>query len=198
MSSSFLVWIQGIYKDGVCKLGDLRNVADDFEISDGISRLAGWPADAASAMNPKFPKDIGFADCLAGTGFHVISAKAKQVLEGAGVGKPDKIEYLPIKIINHKGRVEPVEYFIVNPLDIVDCIDLKASEVDMDSIDKGMIQGCAQLVLREDLIPAELKVFRLAKWNSTIIIRRKLVDSMKAAGLTQMGFMDLLEFTGLD
>jgi len=197
MSSNFLVWSEGLYKDGVCKLGSLKGVPDDFEIHDGVSRLAGWPADASAPMHPRFPKDIGFADCLRGTGFRVISAKARQVLEGAGVGKPEKIEYLPIKIINHKGRVEPVEYFIANPLDIVDCIDMEASKAEMDSIDKGMIEDCAQLVLRENVIPAELKVFRLAKWNSTIIVRSTLAESMKAAGLTLLGFMDPLKYKGV-
>jgi hypothetical protein len=196
MSSSFLVWDQGLYKDGVCKLGSLKGVPDTFEIHDGVSRLAGWPADASAPMHPRFPKDIGFADCLRGTGFLVISAKARQVLEGAGVGKPEKIEYLPVKIINHKGRVEQVEYFIANPLDIVDCIDVEASVVKMDPINKSTITSAERLVLREQAIPPELKVFRLGKWPCTVIVQSKLADTMKAAGLTLLNFRDPLVYTG--
>ena len=181
-------------EDGVCKLDSLAGVEDDFEIDDGVQRLKGWPADAFAAMDARFPKDIGLADCLYGASFLVISLNAKRFLENEDV---TKVEFLPIKIINHKGRVASEDYFVVNPLEIVDCIDKDASEVELDSIDTGAISGCAQLVLRKEVIPPHFKVFRPAFWSGLILIRRELAQRMTAAGLTGMEFIEPHEYTGL-
>jgi hypothetical protein len=183
-------------KDGICKLDALMGVPDDFEIHDGVSRLAGWPPDASAAMDPNFPKDIGLADSLNLAGFVVISARAREFLNDKGVGKPEKIEFLPIKIINHKGRLEAAEYFIVNPLDVIDCVDREASETKAEVLDKKMIRACERLVLRENVIPADLKIFRLGFWSGRIILRRELADSMKAAGLTMMKFFEPEDYEG--
>jgi hypothetical protein len=194
MSSGFLVWRPGTMQDGICKLNGLSGVDDDFEIDDGVSRIQGWPSDAAAAMDPDFPKDIGLADSLYGASFLVVSSKAKAFLDGENIGK---VEFLPMKIINHKGRVASGDYFVVNPLQIIDCIDQAASVVELDSIDKGMISTCDKLVLRESVIPRELKVFRAAFWSGLILIRRETAGRIEAAGLTGMSFIEPDEYTGL-
>ena len=100
------------------------------------------------------------------------------------------------EIINHKGRLEAAEYFIVNPLDVIDCVDREASETKADILNKKMIRSCKRLVLREDVIPTELKIFRLGFWSGRIIIRRELADSMQAAGLTLMKFFEPEKYKG--
>ena len=194
MSSGFLVWRPGTMVDGICKLNNLTGVEDDFEIDDGVPRLAGWPDAASAAMDPRFPKDVGFADSLYGSGYVAISLNTRRFLEKEGV---NKIEFLPIKIINHKGRVAADEYFVVNPLELVDCVDKVASEVEMDTIDEGAISSCAQLVLSEDAISPELKLFRAALWSGLILIRRDLAERMTGAGLTGMKFIEPHAYTGL-
>jgi len=189
--SNYLVWRPGLKKDGICKLNGLTGVPKSYEIDDGVPRLQGWPPDAAAAMNPDFPKDIGLADSLSGATFLVISGKAKQFIEQENAGK---IEFLPMKIINHKGRVASEDYFVVNPLDVVDCIDKEASGAEMDD---DMIEGCAQLVLKEDAIPKDLKIFRTKFWSGRILIRRDLAQKMTAAGLTCMSFTEPAEYTGM-
>ena len=194
MSSDFLVWRSGIMKDGICKLRSLTGASKSFQIDDGVSRLTGWSADAAASMNEDYPKDIGLADSLSGASFLVVSGKVKAFLEPEKVGN---IEFLPMKIMNHKGRVASEDYFVVNPLDIVDCIDKDASMVDLDPLHKDMISTCAMLVLKEDQIPKTLKVFRTKFWSGMIIIRRDLAQKMKSAGLTLLNFVEPEEYNGL-
>jgi hypothetical protein len=192
--SGYLVWRPGTMKDGICKLKGLTGVPKSFQINSGVPRLQGWPAEAAAAMDPNFPKDLGLADSLDGANFLVISGKAKQLIEQETAGK---IEFLPVKIINHKGRVASEDYFVVNPLDVVDCIDKDASSVDLDTLNKDMIDGCAQLVLKENVIPQESKIFRTKFWSGRILIRRELAQKMQKAGLTCMNFIEPAEYTGL-
>jgi hypothetical protein len=195
MSADFLVWRDGALTDGICKLDGLSGgVTKSFQIHQGISRLAGWSPDASSAMNPDWPKDIGLADSMSCENFPVVSAKAKDFFAGESAGK---IEFLPIKIINHKGRVASDSYFVVNPLDIVDCIDKDASVVKMNPINK-QIKGCKQLVLKADAIPPELKIFRLKDWPDVVVIRRELaVKAEKEAGLTNLKFYESATYDGM-
>jgi hypothetical protein len=194
MGSAFLVWRRGAMKDGICKLNGLVGLEDDYEIDDGVSRSDGWPSDVSASMDPEFPKDIGLADSLPGTGFVLLSAAAKAFLEQKQVRN---IEYLPIKIINHKGRAMIEPYFVLNPLEIVDCIDKDASGVRLSPMNKTMIKSCKQLVLHEEKVPAEARVFRTAFWSGRILIRRDLAEEMNAAGLTGMTFLEPQTYTGL-
>jgi hypothetical protein len=175
-------------------LHGLSGVSDDFEIHDGVSRLKGWPDDASAPMHPRYPKDLGLADSLMCGEFVVISAKTKDFVENEAMGK---IEFLPIKIVNHKGRVGPEPYFVINPLEIVDCMDKDASVAEFNSTDEGFISGCEQLVLKEDAIPQELKVFRLGLWSGMILIRREVAEKMTTAGLTGLNFIEPAEYNGL-
>lgn len=192
--NDYLVWRPGTMKDGICKLKGLTGVPKSFQINSGVSRMQGWPGEAASAMNPSFPKDLGLADSLFGANFLVISGKAKQLIEQETT---DKIEFLPIKIMNHKGRVASEDYFVVNPLDVVDCIDKDASAVVLDSFNKDMIDGCARLVLKEAAIPKGSKIFRTKFWSGRILIHRELARKMQDAGLTCMNFIEPAEYTGM-
>ena len=181
-------------KDGICKLKKITGVPDIFEINAGVSRLAGWPDDAAAAMSPKFPKDLGLADSLYGAIFVVVSAKVHHILEPEGGGR---VEFLPLKIHDHKGRLASDEYFVVNPLAIVDCIDETASLAVRDEIDENSIESCAALVLREDAVSAGIVIFRPEHWRSLILIRRALADKLTAAGLTALRFIEPDKYTGL-
>jgi hypothetical protein len=96
-------------------------------------------------MDPSFPKDIDLADSLDGTTFVIVSDAVRSFLDSAAV---PQIETLPIKIIDHKGRVASDAYYILNPLAAVDCIDEDASAVELDLLDPGTFSGCEQLALR--------------------------------------------------
>ena len=192
--TNLLVWRPGQIKNGICKLRGLNGVENDFELDEGISRVEGWPDDASSAMSPRYPKDIGLADSLYGAGFLVASAAVRKLLDDASVAR---VEYLPLRIINHKGRVASADYFIVNPLAVVDCIDAAASVVKENPLDPGSYSGCKQLVLRDSEVPPELAVFRCLHWPAVIVVRKSLADQMTAAGLTGLHFMEPLTYTGL-
>jgi hypothetical protein len=194
MSSNLLLWRPGEIKQGVCKLKGLSGVEDDFELDEGISRLDGWRDDASSAMSPRYPKDLGLADSLYGAGYLVVSAAVRKLLEEAAVAR---VEYLPLRIINHKGKVASADYCIVNPLAVVDCIDATASVVKENPLDPGNYSGCKQLVLRETEVPAELAVFRCLHWPAVIVVRKSLADRMTAAGLTGLHLMEPAAYTGL-
>lgn len=189
-----LVWRPGSHADGVCRVRGLQNVDDVFELGMGVSRSSGWPNDAFCRMDPFYPKDIALADSLLGANVLLVSSRVKDFLGGARV---NNVELLPVQIVNHKGRTASRDYFVVNPLDVCDCIDEQQSLAERNPIDPDSILGSARLALRYDRIPAELKIFRPEFWREIVLIRRELADAMRAAGLTGLRLIEPDDYTGL-
>ena len=153
-------------------LTDLKNVEKIYEIQKGISRKNDFPKDACFHMDPGFPKDIGLADhldneesCL------VVSKQLKKFLESK-ITSP--IEYLSVTIFNHKNQVASNEYFIVNPLNVVDCINLEESEVEWNSLDSEDIDDLEELVFDEGKIDDNMLIWDRSnrrRWLYTAVTR---------------------------
>lgn len=190
--SGFLVWERGVAKDGIAKLGGLRGVEDSFEIDDGVSRANGWPDDASFEMSKMFPKDLGLADSMSSDELMVTSLALKEAVAIEG----DTIEWLPVKLINHKGRMAPEQYFVMNPLRVVDCVDAKASNARYNPINEQYIDECDRLVLREDAIPEGLDVLRIQFIAGGILIRKSLAEKLTKANLTGLRFTEPSSYKG--
>lgn len=188
----FLIW-RNRYEEGYCVVTN-PNVKDDYELSEGVSRADGWPDDVKAPMSPEYPKDIELPDNVSGTELVIISDKVRQALAAERV---TNVEYLPLTIVNHKKKVASKDYFILNPPDVVDCIDLEASEVKWNAIDKTLISRCKQLVLKEANVPKDAKVFRPKHLPNQILIRSDLAKKLEGAGLTGLHFTDPAKFRGL-
>src|SRR4051794_17048015 len=101
MQSEFVLWRPGLPIPGVCLVQNVEGVADEFELGFGVSRANGWPADARCLMDPIRPRDVQLADGLFGSGRIIVSPKVQAALAAEGV---NRVELLPIKVVNHKGR----------------------------------------------------------------------------------------------
>lgn len=188
MSAAYFLW-EREYEEGYCVLGALEKVQKGFQIMRGISRLQGFPEDAYFAMQPDFPKDIQVPDNVYGAVHVVISKKARAVLEPLTT---NRVEFLPVKIKDHKGRTASAEHFVLNPLDICDCIDLNASQVDWNDINPDQIGFCQGLYFKPDSIPKDYTLFRLRHWEENIVVRDDVIGALKGAGLTGLFFVDPL------
>lgn len=188
----FLIW-RNRYEEGYCVVTN-PNVDDDYELGEGVARADGWPEDVTAPMSQEYPKDIELADNVFGTELIIISDRTRQALIAEGV---TDVEYLPMSIMNHKKKVASTEYFILNPPTVVDCIDLDASEVKWNAIDKSLISRCKQLVLKESKVPKDAKVFRPKHLPTEILVRADVARKLEAAGLTGLFFIDPAKFRGV-
>jgi len=187
----FMIWSSG-YVEGVCVVNP-ATIENEWELDEGKPRLADFPSDATCAMDPEFPDDIALADNLYGAGNPVISAKVREVLEREVTA--NRLEFLPLQIINHKGRVASHDYYVLHPLDVLDCIDTEKSKVKWNNISPDRLSGCEGLVLKED-IPEDSRIFRPTFWGSKILVRNDLVDALTAAELTGLLFIEANGYTG--
>jgi len=193
MSDEFFIW-EDDYEEGYCVIKPPVGIEKAYQLGEGKPRSADWPADARCEMDPDFPKDIQLADSLYGAGLRVASGKLKEFIQRE---QADHIEYLPLTIINHKGRIASKDYFILNPIGAVDCIDTQQSNVEWNPIDPELIDECDQLVIEGDQVPADRFVFRPKFLPSLILIRKVLAEKMKAQPFTGIFLKSPSEYIGL-
>jgi hypothetical protein len=193
MNYQFLVVVPG---KKVCRLGRVMKVDAPYQLKRGISRIGKWPQDAAFEMDKERKTDVGLEDFLGNIeGVLVVSQKAKDLLIQEGV---QAVEYLPVKIINHKGRATKEAYYIAHQIDLQDCLDLKKSQYERNDIDPEFISTVEKMVIAEDKIAPNRMLFRMKQFPKVPIIHRKLAQSIKGAGLTGVYFGEIKSYPELE
>ncbi len=184
----YLVWEEEA-SDVFCTLNYLLNVEKDYELYEGISRINSFPSDACFHMYKDKPKAIKLSDNIENiTDVPVISQKLMEFVKSY---KPKSVEFLPVTIFNHKGRVASKNYFIMNPLIVQDCIDLEKSKVKWWT--KDSIVSWKKLILDTKQIDNTLLLFRAKYHPITIFIRRDFANAIEKEDFTGIEFDELYE-----
>jgi hypothetical protein len=165
-----------------------------WELKEGVPRAAGFPANICFRMNERYKKAVKLTDNLI-NGFKlvIVSSPLKRFLEAEAL---KNVEYLPVSIINHKDRVASADYFIVNPVEPQDCLDLDKSSVTYNHIIPTDIDWVKQLVLDPKRIDPDVRLFRIKNFNSAVIVRRDLAEAVTKAGFKGTLFLELNEYEG--
>lgn len=173
---------------GYCVCTALQGFDEEFLIAYGQSVAEQFPEDTFYKMSNEFPKDIQLADAIDNyDSYLLVSPRLGAFIKNEVNGD---IEFLPTKILNHKGRVASDEYLIVNVLDIHDAIDLDQSEVKWNRIDPDKITKFRKLVLKEDRIPLECQMLRLKHFPNRVLVQRDLAEAIQDQGFTGVSFVE--------
>jgi len=177
----------------ICVLKSLENVEKTYELTHGLTRQKDFPNDACFHMDEAHPKDIELADHLGnGDDFVVVSKSLKEFLESKIT---DPVEYLPVTIFNHKNRIASKEYYIINPLKVIDCIDQEESEIEWNELDDQSIDDCDELVFNDDEIPDDTMIFRPKHLTWAVFIAESLADEMENQKFTGSIFIPVEKFS---
>ncbi len=184
-----MVWIHG-GSDIYCFLNSLSNVDNASEIYDGTSFIKDFPTDACFHMDESKPKAIKLADHVRNaSGLHVVSQNLMEFIKSHN---PESVEFLPVTIYNHKGRVASTEYYIMNPLIVQDCIDLEKMEVKWNPANKEKISSWkGGLILDTNRIDKTIQIFRPKYHTNTVLVRKDLATSIENDDFTQILFKEL-------
>ncbi len=173
-------------------LTTIHNVKDAWEIAKGIPRAKGFPKDAFFEMDPKFKKFVALADNMKNRErMLVTSKKLKDFVEARA---PKRVEYLPVGLVNHKKKPVPDPYFVVHPLEVVDCIDTKRSDLQWNAIDKEKIASLNKHVLKPNAIDGKHLLFRPKHLEYYVMVLPELVDAILQAGFTGVRFTPVASF----
>jgi hypothetical protein len=140
----------------------------------------------SSIKNKKQKDKIASSTVGAGILF-LISPAAKAFFEKL---KIDNVQYFAVSVKSKSLEVR--DYKIVNITDKIDCADLSASDIVIDSDNE--ISSISSLVLDEAKVPKDKKIFLLARRSTAIIIvHEDLKKSIEEAGLMGFRFVELTD-----
>lgn len=174
---------------GCCSLLALQNVERVWDLRSGVPRAKDFPESACFHMDPAHKKAVKLADQLYNRdGLPVVSSRVKAFIEGKRI---DSIEFLRVSIFDHKGRVSSEDYWIMNPLDVQDCIDTKNSKIVWNAIKKEMIASCEKLVLDTKHIDPRTVILRPKHLERVIVVRGDLAKGLADQRFTGVDVCDL-------
>ena len=195
MSPSYVVWRDR--PDGKrCHLAPILNVERAAYLLEGVPLLAGWPENACYEMDRAYKTRTRLTDSLIGRNFGVvISERLRDFLLAHEV---DGIEFLPVAVVDHKGKTVEEKYYLVNNIDQQDAFDQTQSVYERNTIDENQIDTVAKLVLDYAKIKPTAQLFRLKHFKRMMLVREDLAAKLTASGMTGFSFMTLerfIEFT---
>jgi len=165
---------------------------DDFHwmLLEGESAADDYPDEMTVELAPD--SGVKLADSIPNLlSIYVVSEKLKGILEQTG----EAFEFLPLRIRNHKGKVEKETFYIANLLGSLRCMDLEQSDAAQSSMEKDQMRRIRRLVLDPEKIPEAKKIFRLGEMKQLIIVRKDLaVEIYRTQGCRGMIFQDMEEF----
>lgn len=140
-------------------------------------------------MNPDFPNDLLLPDNVGNSlQLNLVSEAVHRFLVETGLGD---VEYLPVSIIDHEGRVASLTHVIVNPVGPVDCIDMAQTRCTMSEFVEGDIDEVTRLVIDERRVPAGRQVFKLEGLGAPTLVRRALAQRIDQQGFSGFTWLEL-------
>lgn len=176
----------------VCVLSELMGIEKPYQLRNGVPLADSLSGEAAFKMDPDYPTDTVLADCLINRHRQFIaSSRLKAFLE---TRRLVDVEYLPVDIIDHKGRPIKQPYYIVHPIHPVDCLDIEKCGAKWSRIDKTAIQKVEALVIDASKVDPKREFFRPKHFHWVILVRSDLADAIDAQGFTGIRWIDPKDF----
>lgn len=184
----FVAWSSRPVEGGAV-LTQLQGMDRAFAMDDGESFAGAFPTGAHFRFDPDFKRDTLPVDFYINVdGMMVCSARAMEFIRAQ---LPDAVEYLPVGILDHKGRRLAQPHWIVHPIDPPDCIDLDASKVTWSSLDPDSIQRYRHLEIDPGRVPAGRQIFRPKACPSLLALRRGFAETLVQQQFSGAGWKEI-------
>jgi hypothetical protein len=169
---------------------------EDFILDRGERVAQLFPPEPTVRFSEDFPKRRKVCDFMSTTfGSHIVSAKVKRILEEQGA---DNCEFIPLTMLDHKGKVASKEHFLLNVLGHVEAVDMERSQVVMNSILKDRIGNFERLVLKRDAIPPNAIIFRLSRKRDEFLVNQAAYEALTKEGVTGLKCFRAEGWDGMD
>ena len=182
MHSKYVIWKSDTNIPNACVLGEFKRVDKSFQLRKGVPRAATFQEDASFTMHEDHPYDTLLTDSLNNIFMMIVaSRRLKEFLEARAL---KQVEYLPVTILDHKGRPASRDYFIIHPVNPVDCLNIDECNARWGHIDKNSIKFVKRLVLDVSKIDPERELFRPKYYHKVILVRQDLAEAIDREGFT--------------
>ncbi|MFY0522371.1 imm11 family protein [Archangium gephyra] len=137
------------------------------------------PAEARIYLDPYSP-GLKLATLLGNSiGYLIVHAAFVELLRRHDVAP---VELRPVSIYNQRKRLRSRDYWIVNPLRFVDCVDRTASRIQYASSDPTQIVGIDELVFDSKRLQEAPDLFRIPEQRMGYFISERVVRDLQGRG----------------
>jgi len=159
-----------------------------YRLAEGVRIGKAYPADARIYMSKKY-RGVKLDSLLGNTkSYLIVKRPVIEVIEAHSADAD--IEYLPFTLFNQKKRVQSKDYFIVNPVGTLDCLNLESSEIEyLDAKDEpshGAVVAVEKFVLDPGKLARAPALFRIKEEPDRYVINEQLADAFGKAGFTNI------------
>ena len=95
----------------------------------------------------------------------------------------ENIEYLPFTLMDHKEKELSKDYYFINPLGGIDCLNFEASGAEFDN---GKFMALDKVVLDRKKIENVPHFFRVKQEGYNFIMSLELVKALRDAGVDNL------------
>ncbi|MCY1041532.1 hypothetical protein OV208_09420 [Corallococcus sp. bb12-1] len=151
-------------------------------MSEGDPALRFYPKEAKVSLRSDHP-GIKLSSLLGNTSSYlIVRADVKEVI--AAHAKDIEVEYLPFDLYDHRKRLYSQDYFIINPIGTLDCLDVAASGVKIGP--EGSVIHVARFVLDPKKVAPLPALFRPKEEPAVYIVTETLALALKEKGFTNL------------
>ena len=143
-----------------------------------------YPADAKIYLQPKSP-GIKLSSLIGNTNrYLIVNTDVKNViLEHCA---QSDFEVLPFTLYNHKKRIHSSDYWIINPIGYLDCVNRAASQIEYLDTDPTKIVDVDKFVLDPKRVKNAPDLFRVPEDREKYFISARLAKAFQDRRFTNM------------
>lgn len=167
-----------------CDSGDLKGI-DRYDVEHG-KIIENWDSDITFTYDPS--EGDRKTDYLGNNlGWLIISEKFRNVLQNVTT---EKIQYLPVNIININNNQKLGNYFVVNIYNTVEALDLDKSEYKIFEIDENeKVISVKKYALKLENINKD--IFKLKEKTIPIFLSERVMNEIKENNITGCDFLEV-------
>ncbi len=186
--SPFVQWRPAQVPRGAV-LMKLQGVEKTFTLRRGDSAQATFPATAQFSFDPDYKHGVELLDFyLNVTDMIVCSQRAADFVRAHN---PGALEYLPVTLVDHRGKAVAAPHFILHPVDHPDCIDVERSRLTWSQINPSVIDIAEHIDVDPARVPEDRLIFRPKSHPAVHLMRRGFAESLVAEGFSGARWIDI-------
>jgi hypothetical protein len=153
---------------------------DDWRLTFGKPAKDLFPEPAILRFSKKHP-GMKLSSFIGNTlSILIVAPPFRQAIEELG---PKQTEFLPITLLDHRGRVASKDYVIVNPLGTLDCLDEKESGIKRVNDE---VVGVDEYVIASSKVAKAPQLFRIREDEDEYVFGLKLMRRIQKLDLSNV------------
>ena len=190
MKGEFVIWTYKTVKHAsAVKLAPGSGFRDTGgALRNGLTLEQTFPTGVRLTMPADRPMNTLLPDNVYNVNMMIVASRrlkeflARQALPG--------VEYLPVVVINHKGDPVLDPFFIVHPVNHLDCVDEEQSVFRRSDIDDSY-EHFDRMVIDANRVPPDRQLFRINGYWDATLIRRTFADALARGKFSGLAFEEL-------